>query len=37
MAMPPMAGKDVLVELLEDILAVALRPGAGRFGGVPVE
>jgi len=30
-------GKDVLVELLDDVIAVALRPGAGRFGGVPVE
>jgi hypothetical protein len=28
---------DVLVELLEDVIAVALRSGASRFGGVPVE
>ena len=30
-------GGDVLVELLEHVIAVALRPGASRFGGVPVE
>ena len=30
-------GKDVLVELLEDVIAVALRPVSGRFGGVSLE
>ena len=30
-------GKDVLVELLEDVIAVPLRPSASRFAGVPVE
>lgn len=30
-------GKDILVELLDAVIAVPLRPGAGRFGCVPVE